>query len=78
MKVSLLHNRCAMINFLNMKNDDIMSLTTLIILMKMMYLRLFESVMRDEGFFIINVIITRLLSHLIQKLISFMFHVFDD
>ena len=67
-----------MINFLNMRNDDMMSLTTLMILTKMMYSRLFESVMRDEDFFIINVMITRLLSHSIRKSISFMFHIFDD
>ena len=67
-----------MIDSLNMKNDDIMSSTTLMISTKMMYLRLFEFVMRDEGFFVINVMITQFLSHSIQKSISFMFHVFDD
>ena len=75
---SLTINRCAMIDFLNMRNDDMMSSTTLMISTKMMYLQLFEFVMRDEDFFVINVMITQLFSHSIQKSVSFMFHVFDD
>ena len=61
-----------------MKNDDMMSSTALMTSTKMMYLQLFEFVMRDESFFVINVMITRLLSHSIRKSVSFMFYVFDD
>ena len=49
--------RCAMKNFLNIRNNDIISSTTLIIFVDVIYSRLFESVMRDEDFLIINVII---------------------
>ena len=53
------------------------SLTTLMILTKIIYLQLFKFIIRDEKFFVINVTITRLFTYLLRKSISFIFHVFD-
>ena len=67
-----------MIDLLNMRNDDMVSPAALMASTEMMYSRLFKSVMRGEDFFVVNVMITRLFSHLIRKSVSFMFHVSDD
>ena len=64
-------------NFLNIKNDDIILSTTLMIFIDVIYSQLSESVMLDENFLMINVIIKRLLLYFIRKFISFMFYVSD-
>ena len=75
---SLTVKRCAKKIFLNMRNDVIILSTTLITSIEMIYSRLSEFVMRDEDCFVINVITKQLLLHLIQKLILFIFYIFDN
>ena len=70
--------RWTIINFLKIRKNDMMSSTTLMTSIDVIYLRLFKLIMRDENFLVINITIIQLLSHSIRKLISFMFHVFDN
>ena len=54
-----------------------MSSTTLMIFIDVIYSRLSESVIRDEDFLMINIITKRFLSYFIQKFVSFIFYVSD-
>ena len=64
-------------NFLEIRKNNIILSTTLMISTKIIDLRLSESIMHDRDFFIINIIITQSLAYLIRKSISFIFHILD-
>ena len=64
-----------MVDPLNMRNGDMVSPAALMASTEVMYSRLSESAMRGGGFFVVNVMTTRLLPHPIRKPVSSMFHV---
>ena len=60
-----------------MRKSDMISLTALMTLTKMIYSWLSEFVMRGESFFVLNITTIQLFAHSIRKLISIIFYVSD-